>query len=196
MRRVPVVVKEAIFEALAVDPKSWPAEGPPEVAFAGRSNVGKSSLINALVGRRGLARTSSMPGRTRGIVFFRVDLRIGPVDAPPLRFVDLPGYGYAQASKKERAAWRPMVESFIERRGTLRLVVVLVDARRGIQTADDELLEWLDSVGRRAVVVFTKLDQLPRTQRKLPRGAVGFSILEKAGADDLWRSILRATLDR
>jgi GTP-binding protein len=192
MRRVPVVVKEAIFEALAVDPKSWPAEGAPEIAFAGRSNVGKSSLINALVGRRGLARTSSTPGRTRGLVFFRVE----PVDAPPLRFVDLPGYGYAQASKKERAAWRPMVESYIERRGALRLVVVLVDARRGIQSADEELLEWLDSVGRHAVVVFTKLDQLPRTRRNLPPGAVGFSILEKLGVDDLWRSILRATLDR
>src|SRR5215471_136218 len=192
MQRVPVVVKDAIFEALAVGPESWPAEGPPEIAFAGRSNVGKSSLINTLLGRRGLARTSSTPGRTRGLVFFHVDL----VDAPPLRFVDLPGYGYAQASKKERAAWRPMVESYIERRGTLRLVVVLVDARRGIQTADEELLEWLDSVGRPAVVVFTKLDQLPRTRRNLPPGAVGFSILEKLGVDDLWRCILRATLDR
>jgi GTP-binding protein len=192
MQRVPVVVKDAVFEALAVDPTSWPAEGPLEVAFAGRSNVGKSSLINALTGRRGLARTSSTPGRTRGLVFFRVEAQ----DAPPLRFVDLPGYGYAQASKKERAAWRPMVESYVERRGTLALVVVLVDSRRGIQPADDELLEWLDAVGRRAVVVFTKLDELPRTRRNLPRGAIGFSILEKRGTDDLWQAILRATLDR
>src|SRR5215467_9335976 len=144
MQRVPVVVKEAVFEALAVDAKSWPPEGPPEIAFAGRSNVGKSSLINALAGRRGLARTSSTPGRTRGLVFFRIE----PQDAPPLRFVDLPGYGYAQASKKERAAWRPMVERFVERRGTLRLVVVLVDARRGLQQSDDELLEWLHAIGR------------------------------------------------
>src|SRR5262249_52111067 len=192
MQRVPVVVKDAVFEALAVDPKSWPAEGPPEVAFAGRSNVGKSSVINALTGRRGLARTSSAPGRTRGLVFFRVEVQ----DAPPMRFVDLPGYGYAQTSKKERAAWRPMVEKFVERRGTLRLVVVLVDSRRGIQPADEELLEWLDAIGRPAQVVFTKLDEIPRTRRQLPQHVIGFSVLEKRGSDDLWRAILRATLDR
>jgi GTP-binding protein len=191
MQRVPVVVKEAVFEALAVDPQSWPPEGPPEIAFAGRSNVGKSSLINALVGRHGLARTSSTPGRTRGLIFFRIE----PRDTPPLRLVDLPGYGYAQASKKERAAWRPMVETYVEQRKALCLVVVLVDARRGLQPADEELLEWLESVGRRAVVVFTKIDELPRTRRNLPRGAIGFSLPEKCGTDDLWRAILRATLD-
>jgi GTP-binding protein len=192
MQRVPVVVKDAIFEALAVDQKSWPEEGPPEIAFAGRSNVGKSSLINALAQRRGLARTSSTPGRTRGLVFFRLDVQ----DSPPLRFVDLPGYGYAQASKKERAAWRPMVERYVERRGTLKLVVVLVDSRRGLQPSDDELLEWLDASGRPFVVVFTKLDQVPRTKRNLPRSVIGFSLLEHLGTDDLWRAILRATLDR
>ena len=192
MQRVPVVVKQAEFEALAVGPESWPAEGPPEIAFAGRSNVGKSSVINALVGRHGLARTSSTPGRTRGLVFFRVE----PQDAPALRFVDLPGYGYARASKKERAQWRPMVESYVERRGTLRLVVLLVDARRGVQPSDEELLEWLDSIGRPSLLVFTKLDELPRTRRHLPPRVVGFSILEKLGTDDLWRVILRATLDR
>jgi GTP-binding protein len=192
MQRVPVVVKQAIFEALAVDQKSWPPEDAPEIAFAGRSNVGKSSLINALAGRRGLARTSSTPGRTRGLVFFRIETQ----DAPPLRFVDLPGYGYAQASKKERAAWRPMVESYVERRGALRLLVVLIDARRGLQPSDEELLEWLDSIDRPYVVVFTKLDQVPRTKRNLPRGVIGFSLLENLGTDDLWRAILRATLDR
>ena len=192
MQRVPVVVKDAVFEALAVDVKSWPPEGAPEIAFAGRSNVGKSSLINSLAQRRGLARTSSTPGRTRGLVFFRIEMQ----DAPPLRFVDLPGYGYAKASKKERAAWRPMVEGYVERRGTLRLVVVLVDARRGLQPSDDELLEWLDSIGRPFVVVFTKLDQVPRNRRSLPRGVIGFSLLENVGTDDLWRAILRATLDR
>ena len=192
MRRVAVVVKQAVFEALAVDQKSWPAEDVPEIAFAGRSNVGKSSLINALAQRRGLARTSSTPGRTRGLVFFRIE----PLDAPPLRFVDLPGYGYAKASKKERAAWRPMVESYVERRGALRLVVVLIDARRGLQPSDEELLEWLDSIDRPYVVVFTKLDQVPRTKRNLPRGVIGFSLLEHVGTDDLWRAILRATLDR
>ena len=192
MQRVPVVVKDAVFEALAVDPKSWPAEDQPEIAFAGRSNVGKSSVINQLVQRRGLARASSTPGRTRGLVFFRVETQ----DAPPLRFVDLPGYGYAKASKKERAAWRPMVESYVERRGALKLVVVLVDARRGLQPSDDELLEWLDSIDRPFVVVFTKLDQVPRNRRNLPRGVIGFSLLENLGTDDLWRAILRATLDQ
>ena len=192
MRRVAVVVKQAVFEALAVDQKSWPPEDAPEIAFAGRSNVGKSSLINAVAQRKGLARTSSTPGRTRGLVFFRIETQ----DAPPLRFVDLPGYGYARASKKERAAWRPMVESYVERRGALRLVVVLIDARRGLQPSDEELLEWLDSIDRPYVVVFTKLDQVPRTKRNLPRGVIGFSLLEQVGTDDLWRAILRATLDR
>jgi GTP-binding protein len=192
MRRVPVVVKDAVFEALAVDPASWPAEGPPEIAFAGRSNVGKSSVINALVARRGLARTSQMPGRTRALVFFRVETR----DAPPLRFVDLPGYGYARASKRDRAGWRPLVERYLERRGTLRLVVVLVDARRGLQAADEELLEWLAACDRPAALVFTKLDALPRNRRQLPARAIGFSLPEKLGVDDLWAAILRATLER
>ncbi len=182
-------VVRAEFEALAVGPESWPAEGPPEIAFAGRSNVGKSSLINALAGRKGLARTSSTPGRTRGLVFFAIE----PKDAPPLRFVDLPGYGWAQTSKKERASWRPMVERYVERRGTLRLMVVLVDARRGLQKEEDELLEWLDACGRPAQVVFTKMDEIPRNRRMVPRGALAFSVLEKLGADELWRRILQAT---
>jgi GTP-binding protein len=188
-------VLTAEFEALAVDPTSWPAEGAPEIAFAGRSNVGKSSLINALVQRRKLARTSTTPGRTRGLVFFRVE----PAGGPSLRFVDLPGYGHAQVAKSERAAWRPMVEAYIERRQALALVVVLVDVRRGLAGADRELVEWLASLQRAFVVVMTKLDKLPRTgrlaalaaaERELGRKPLGVSVTEGLGTDELWRLVL------
>jgi GTP-binding protein len=196
-----VQVPVAEFEALAVEPASWPAEGPPEVAFCGRSNVGKSSLINLLAGRRGLARTSTTPGRTRGLVFFRLQ----PAGWPVVRLVDLPGYGYARASKREREAWQPMVEGYIERRRTLRLCVVLVDARRGANEADRELVSWLGTLGRPLVVVQTKIDELPRPRRvaaaeTLRRGLdlrarpLAFSTLEKLGRDELWAAI-RAAID-
>jgi GTP-binding protein len=201
MKRPPpadVEVPLAEFEALAVDPASWPPEGPPEIAFAGRSNVGKSSLINALCQRKALARTSTTPGRTRGLVFFRAR----PRGEALVRLVDLPGYGYARASKQEREAWRPMVESYVEKRHALRVVVVLVDARRGAEAEEVELCEWLRTVGKPCTVVLTKADQLPATRRgeaarKLARElglahpALLFSTLERLGQPELWHVLLR-----
>src|SRR4051794_34076991 len=134
-----------------------------EVAFAGRSNVGKSSLINSLAQRRKLARTSGTPGCTRGLNLFRLTLRGGG----QLDFVDLPGYGYAKRSKHERTSWGPMIENFLEHRVGLRGVVLLVDARRGLEDEEHELLDFLGYVKQKAIVVATKIDQLPASKKKL-----------------------------
>ena len=190
-------VISAEFEAFASDPAGWPPAGPVEIAFAGRSNVGKSSLINVLLSRRKLARTSATPGRTRGLVFFRVQ----PASGPPLRFVDLPGYGWARVARRERLGWQSIVESYVERRDTLALVIVLCDARRGAQAEERELLEWLAALGRPARVVATKMDEIPRTRRAavladlrrelgLVVTPVGFSAREDMGRDALWRTIV------
>src|SRR5512145_930214 len=135
----------------ASDPRGFPRPDLPELAFAGRSNVGKSSLLNALVGVPALARTSNTPGRTRLINWFRVE----PPKGPPVAFVDLPGYGYARVSKDERAAWRPLVEAYLERRQVLRTVLVLVDARRGTEREEAELLDYLAQAGVPAQLVLT-----------------------------------------
>lgn len=133
-----------------------------EVAFAGRSNVGKSSLINSLVQRKKLVRTSSTPGCTRGINIFRIRLR-GDTE---LDFVDLPGYGYAKRSKAERKAWGPLIESFLSARAGLRAVVVIIDVRRGIEEDDEQLIEFLQHIGQHVIVVATKTDKIPANQRK------------------------------
>jgi GTP-binding protein len=137
----------------AGEPREFPSDGLPEVAILGRSNVGKSSLINALVGRRGLARTSGRPGKTRRIFFYRV--------AGACYLVDLPGYGYAAASRDERRQWKPMVESYL--RGTrpvLRGALLVIDLRRGPEDEEHDLLGWLDREGIPAALAFTKSDKL------------------------------------
>jgi GTP-binding protein len=187
-----VRVTAARFAGAAAQPGQEPALGVPEVAFAGRSNVGKSSLLNALVGRRGLARTSSTPGRTRQLNFFVLNERIG--------FVDLPGYGYAVGSEAERRSWGPLVEQYLRERPTLRGVVVIVDARRGLEAEEIELLGFLAEIGRPACLVATKLDKLGRGEatRAIRRlqgvagGAVpvlGFSARSGDGRVTLWRTI-------
>src|SRR5215831_17296022 len=119
--------REASFLVSAAAPSGFPPEAAPEIAFAGRSNVGKSSLINTLVGKKGLAKTSSTPGRTRLLNWFDVV----PQSGPRLAFVDLPGYGYAKVSKELRAGFGPLVERFVKDRSVLAAVVLIVDARRG-----------------------------------------------------------------
>jgi GTP-binding protein len=159
--KIPEVL-EATFLAEARDLRGLPAPGAPEIAIAGRSNVGKSTLLNRLAGRRALARTSKTPGRTRGIVFF--DLQLAP-PLPAIRLVDLPGYGYAKVARDERDSWQALIEGYTERRPTLALFAMLIDARRGIEDEERQLYEWLGTIDVPAQIVFTKVDKLSATDR-------------------------------
>jgi GTP-binding protein len=159
----------AEFVVSAANPRGFPKEDLAEVAFAGRSNVGKSSLINAITGVPGLAKTSRTPGRTRLINWFAVTAPGGKRYA----IVDLPGFGYAKVPKEMQASWRPLVETFLQRRA-LRGVFLLIDIRRGIKQEEEDLLAWLDDKGVRSKLVLTKIDKVSKAQR-LPeaRRAVG-----------------------
>ncbi len=192
--------KEAEFVTSATKPKQYPAPTLPEVAVAGRSNVGKSSLINALVGRTGLAKTSSTPGRTRLLNWFRVVSGKGQ----EFHLVDLPGYGYAKVPREIRDAWRPMIEDYLGARDALCGVVLLIDARRGTQDEELSLVEWLAHHDVPVVVVLTKCDKLPKSKRKpvqarvkrelaLMREPIATSASGGEGLDDLWRAIARLT---
>ncbi|MCK6554453.1 ribosome biogenesis GTP-binding protein YihA/YsxC [Candidatus Binatia bacterium] len=186
----------ASFLAGSAEAARLPVWRYPEIAFAGRSNVGKSSLLNRLVGRRGLARVSKTPGRTQQINFFLVDDRVV--------FADLPGYGFARVPVAVRDSWKHLVEGYLSARRALRVVVVLVDLRRGLEADDEQLLDYLRAQRLPAVIVATKADKLAlghRRQRgRLLVAAVGEStpvIVCSAHSGDglsvLWTTLLRYT---
>lgn len=180
-------------------PDQFPRDRLPEVAFVGRSNVGKSSLINSLLNHKGLARVSQTPGKTRILNFFRVT-----TDDPLLKsfyVVDLPGYGYAKVAKSVRAQWGPMIEGYLTDRAPLRGVLLLVDARR-TEGQESATFDWLQGLGPPLVVVATKLDKLTRSARgrhveairdslHLPESVpvVPYSSVSHEGRDALWRVI-------
>ncbi|MGB7063430.1 MAG: ribosome biogenesis GTP-binding protein YihA/YsxC [Candidatus Zixiibacteriota bacterium] len=152
---MPFRVKSATYVKSVVDLKGLPRDRLPEVAFAGRSNVGKSSVLNKLVNVKSLAKTSSTPGKTRMINFFLVNKN--------LYFVDLPGYGYARAPKSMQKSWGKLVEDYLKERENLKGTVLLVDSRRGLLDPDLQLLEWLDYYGLSKLIVLTKKDKLSRS---------------------------------
>jgi GTP-binding protein len=160
-------VHHAEFALAAPSWKALPPPGAPEVAFVGRSNVGKSSLLNALLGRKQLARTSSTPGKTQAINFYAVNPDAeGAVD---LLLVDLPGYGYAKVSQGQRAAWQRLVGRYVTERaeqGALRAVVQLVDSRHGITKMDEELLAVMLESPAPHLIALTKADKLKQNERK------------------------------
>ena len=148
-------IRKAEFRAAATSPAQLPAAALPEIAVAGRSNVGKSSLLNAMTGRKGLARTSRTPGCTRGILFFDIN--------DWMTLVDLPGYGYASRSHSERDAWKKLIEHYLSTREELAGVLILVDVRRGPEEEESDLAAYLDSVGLPYAFVATKSDKLKRS---------------------------------
>ena len=150
---------EFIWAAAKID--GLPPEGPPEIAFAGRSNVGKSSLLNALTGRKTLARTSHTPGRTQQLNFFALG---GPPGAERLRLVDMPGYGYAAASKDKIDAWTRLMESYLRGRASLARVFVLIDGRHGLKGVDSAMLDLLDRSAVSYQIVLTKRDEVKKSE--------------------------------
>jgi GTP-binding protein len=205
--KVETRIVDAEFVAGAPSVAKLPPPALAEVAFAGRSNVGKSSLMNMLMSRKGLVRASNTPGRTREINVFLAK----SLDGLALHLVDLPGYGYAKVSKAERKSWGPMMEGYLASRTTLRAVVMLVDVRRGVEEDDLELVHYMEEA-REAnrveenkavtlIVVATKLDKLALSKQKPAVQAIkdaakvpvlGFSAVTGTGRDELWARIRAA----
>ena len=187
-------INKSELEAVAVKPAQYPPEDIPEIAFAGRSNVGKSSLLNLITGRKSLARVSGSPGKTRTINFYRCN--------DEFRIVDLPGYGFAKVSRAESEKWGAMIEGYLENRSTLRKVVQLVDIRHKPSAQDVQMYEYLKYYGLDGIVVATKADKVSSNQRaacvKLIRQTLGMgrddlvipvSALKKSGDEELLDAI-------
>ena len=191
-------VTSATFIKSATSPEHYPRDGRPEIAFMGRSNVGKSSLINSLLGVKGLARTSSTPGRTQLINFFLIN------DA--FYFVDLPGYGYARVPRDVKKHWGPMVEKYLATRPGLVLSILITDSRHEPTELDLLMKEWLETRGKPFIIVATKADKLSSNQLRasLVRASavvgsnelVAYSAVTGSGAARLWKEITTRIADR
>ncbi|HEU4428081.1 MAG TPA: ribosome biogenesis GTP-binding protein YihA/YsxC [Myxococcota bacterium] len=190
-----IVRAELVTSAAARE--GFPRDGVPEIAFVGRSNVGKSSLLNKLAQRKALARTSGTPGKTRLVNFFRIERR----GRAELLFVDLPGYGWARVAKRERAEWQRLIETYLAGRAALRGVLLLLDARRDPGDDERDFLPWLAARGVAVRLVVTKLDKLRASEREarlraitrelgIPREALVLTSAQSgAGIDELWGAI-------
>jgi GTP-binding protein len=187
-------ITSAEFVKSAWMPSDYPKDSLPEVVFAGKSNVGKSSLINALINRKNLVKTSSTPGKTQSINFFNINNGI--------TFVDLPGYGYAKAPLKLRKRWKPLVEGYLKTGKTIKLVLLILDVRRIPCQEDIELIGWFDFYQIPRLIVLNKIDKLSRAKLKkqielikksLPlkdNNPILFSTVTKEGKEEIWRQIL------
>ena len=188
-------ITSAEFIKGALKRLDYPEESLPEVAFAGKSNVGKSSLINTLVNRKNLVRTSSSPGRTQMLNFFRINNQIN--------FVDFPGYGFAKVPVRVRAQWKPMVEDYLKYRKTLKIVIILLDARRAPSADDATLVRWLEAFGIPFLIVLTKSDKISKNkcsaQQKIIKDflllkneeIICFSAVNRMGRQEVLKRIMR-----
>jgi GTP-binding protein len=186
-------ITSAEFVTSATKPSQYPPEGLPEIAFAGRSNVGKSSLINVLVNRKRLVKTSSTPGRTQLVNFFNIN--------DDVAFVDLPGYGYAKVPASVRKKWGPMIETYLSGRGTLKGVVVILDIRRTPREEEHNLIAWLEHYSIASILVLTKADKLSKTKQSKQlsvvartlgvdtRDLIMFSAKTRKGRENVWQAI-------
>jgi GTP-binding protein len=192
-----MIIRSAEFVTSAVKKSQYPPGVLPEIAFAGRSNVGKSSLINTLVSRKHLVKTSSTPGRTQLINFFDINNN--------LRFVDLPGFGYARVPVSVRKTWGPMIETYLSTRKTLKGVVIIMDIRRLPREEEQNLIHWLAHYSVAGILVLTKTDKLSKTKVTKQQDAIArslvvekkdiilFSAKTRRGRDAVWDAILTLT---
>jgi len=187
----------ADFIVSAASPDRFPSDGLAEIAFLGRSNVGKSSLINAMVGHKGLAHTSNTPGRTQTINFYRVTS--GAASLGTCYFVDFPGYGYAKGSRSETEGWKKLIESYLLNRAMLQLSLVILDGRRGWMPPDLELKQWLEAHQQQYVVIATKMDKLNQSDAHRTLAAIrnsgaeplACSAVTGRGVREIWQAIAK-----